>query len=642
GVVWRVDLVGWNAGFALPGGGINVIFSRPGVSVVEADGIRDIGTASAEFLGGPYDPFFLGGYDRLGPDTVPSSDTADRTRSGVTIAVLDSAAIDMRVSVSSTLQPPNWPFTVGIGDAADAFPWGFPGEEQILALDLGGGTTSMILPAYNGPSDFLVELVQDGGPVLAFAELADTLQQGLAGRSDFRGYPEGTDALVAAVVGGRLNIFDAGGNTRLIWPAIGDPQSGERAVTATPVVLEDRILVGCADGRIRSLRVAPGDPIDLDFAVGDGAVVALAAGRSRAGDPIAVFGATDRGALAAGTLGTDGAYHSTWSARSVANGAAIASGCAGLLAVPFEDGRLSLLVGWRSGTLEWHEPDGAIREGWPVDVGGTIAGSPLVADLDRDGELETLAADVDGMIRAFTQNGQVDFGFPLSIWSEDQVSRAPLRTGPRVLDIDGNGEADLVIHRPDGFLLALGPDLEARPGWPLAVGGLAFHGPEFAPAMGDEPPRLLCGNYDTTLRSGVVLELVSAWRAPGASGEGPGFFPTLALGPDRGRIYPQRWMPLPQAAPEGLSELQFYPNPIHGDLVHLRVVVDQSATVLLDAYDLSGQRVARTELTAQPGEQGNQLVWDVSSLASGLYHVRARVETGSWREERFERLAVVR
>jgi hypothetical protein len=114
------------------------------------------------------------------------------------------------------------------------------------------------------------------------------------------------------------------------------------------------------------------------------------------------------------------------------------------------------------------------------------------------------------------------------------------------------------------------------------------------------------------------------------------------LGPARSKVYPQRWLPVAQGAPSGLSELRLYPNPVRGDLVNIRVVVGEPAMVELEAYDLSGHRVAGIELAAHAGNQGNQLAWNLSSLSSGLYHIRARIDGGGWLEERFERLAVVR
>lgn len=636
-LIWRVDFVGINSGFAIPGGGANVIFNRPGVSVIEADGIRDIGTASTEFLGGPYDPFFAGGYDRLGPETVPSSETADGTRTGVTVTVLDSISISMRVRVESNLQPPGWPIRVGAN----------PSDEQVLAMDLGFGTPSLILPALDqqrGP--ILVRLDYEGGGASIFAPLTDSLQYGLAGRSDFAGFPPGgkeTQSIVAAVAGGRLELFDGLGQTLLIWPAIGDPSSDDLAVTATPVALEDHIVVGSADGAVRFLRIGEPDPVVATVPGGASAIRALAAGRTEPGGPLYLFSVTETGTLAAGTLTPELTYSELWSARpSAASESAIASGSAGLLGVPDSSGAVSLLVSWRDGTVEWRDPEGAVGSGWPVRASAPLAGSALVADLDRDGELETFAADRAGTIHSWTFNGREDIGYPRSIWSEDQTVRDPLNTSPRIFDVDGDGNADLLVHRPDGFLVAVDEEFRSLPGWPLSSGSPAIHGPEWFPASRDEPARLLVGNLDGITDAGIIVELVSAYRAPGATIEGAGFFPAPGLGPERTKIYPLRWLPAPQSAPAGLSELRFYPNPVRGDLVSIRVVVGETASVQLEAYDLAGKRVAGTELALHGGSGGNQLAWNLSSLASGLYHVRARIHGDGWTEERFERLAVVR
>jgi hypothetical protein len=401
-------------------------------------------------------------------------------------------------------------------------------------------------------------------------------------------------------------------------------------------------VIGSAVGGVRFLQIGLPDPVVATVPAAESPIRALAAGRPGPGAPLYLFSVSETGTLAAHTLGPDLSPSPLWESRASAAGAgAIASGSAGLLGVPDLSGGMSLLVGWRDGTIEWRDPDGSLRSGWPVRTPAPLAGSPFVADLDRDGELETFAADRDGTIHSWTFNGREDIGHPRSIWSEDETVRDPLGTAPRVFDVDGNGSADLVIHRPDGFLLALDGEYRSLPGWPLSSGSPAIHGPEFVQAEGQEP-RLLVGNLDGITDAGIIVESVSAYRTPGASIEGTGFFPMPGLGPERTRIYPLRWVPEPQSAPAGLSELRLYPNPLRGDLVSVRVVVGEPASVRLDAYDLAGKRVAGTELALHGGSGGNQLAWNLSSLASGLYHVRARIQGDGWTEERFERLAVVR
>ncbi len=108
-LIWHIDEWAAIQGLNSPFGGLNVDPDRRGVDIEEADGIQDIGTASSEFLGGPYDPYYLGGFSRFGPDTVPSSSTNDGTVSGVSIEILDSLKTTMRVRFGNPRSLPGWP-----------------------------------------------------------------------------------------------------------------------------------------------------------------------------------------------------------------------------------------------------------------------------------------------------------------------------------------------------------------------------------------------------------------------------------------------------------------------------------------------------------------------------------------------------
>ncbi len=622
-IAWHVDFLAINTGLSQAGGGLNIFFSRPGVAVVEADGIRDIGTSSSEFLGGPYDPFFKGGYDLLGEDTIPSSETNDGTRTGINMVVLDSIGMSMRVNVNSFLSPGGWPVRV----AANAF----DNQCAVVTLDDEETGPAFIFPAVDtsiGP--ILAQMRSIGEEVTTFAFLPDTMEAGLAASENFLG-KEGRAPIVAATTDFRVNVFNRLGLTEVVWP-IGDPVT---QVLSTPVIADSLILVGCSDGRIRALGTRGDEPVEAVFETGgsDG-IVALGCGRPAPGEPWTVFWASDEGR--AGAFDLNNPSSRSWTS-TLRPGVAAHS----LLAVPDEQNELSFYFVWQDGAIDHTDVSGESSEGWPYLMDEDPVGFPIVGELDGDGELEFFILDVAGTLHSVSAQGTSDIGWPRSVWSEDDTQLLEQRAGPRILDHDGDGVPHLFVHRGDGFLLALNEEGENAEGFPLSFGGLGFHGPHFLPSTVDASPRLAVGNLDfTDSDTGLTVESLSAIRARLALDRNPGLFARPGFDIERSSVYPTSQLPKAQVATEDLADLRLYPNPLRGDALTVRFVVDTSRDLEFEAFDLDGRSVASTRLRGRPGAAGNQLEWDLSDLASGLYHVRIRVPELGF--ERFERIAIVR
>ncbi|MGC8897381.1 MAG: T9SS type A sorting domain-containing protein [Bacteroidota bacterium] len=71
-----------------------------------------------------------------------------------------------------------------------------------------------------------------------------------------------------------------------------------------------------------------------------------------------------------------------------------------------------------------------------------------------------------------------------------------------------------------------------------------------------------------------------------------------------------------------------WPNPVYGKLAYLRFFPTSNAHITISIFDLSGYKVQ--ELTAEGvGGIDNEIPWDVSNLASGVYLVKVHAESGS-------------
>ena len=639
-IAWHIDNLAINTGFAQPYGGVNVFFSRPGVAVLEADGIRDIGTASDEYIGGPYDTWYQGGYTCLGPETVPSSRTNDGTPTGITMCALDSIGVTARVSVEIGLAPAGWPVLMP----------GAPREEQIAVVPWDAPDGAPALFVASGDSLYAWrpngKPVREDGPSSGmFASFDLPVEQGLAAQSQLLQTCDTGDLCtveaVGVVTGGRLRLLTSSGTT-FAWP---DASPGDSLVTATPVLDQLYAWVGCGDGMIRVLRPDTPSRLVLRLSAGFGAVRVLGAGRLHEEGSEAdytCFWATDRGESGAASWPNPGhdprvLFHAERGRPGVTP--------AGVLGVPAGAGSPArILFAWSDGTIEWRTTDGEMLPGWPASLGAAPAGSPIVCDADADGVLETVVADQGGRVHCLGPNGVEELGWPRSLWSIDERQPLTQVLGVRALDVDGVGGAEILVQRADGFLVALDGRGEKVPGWPRALGADARLGPEWIPQSPAGGPRLGYGSDYGADRAGSARTAVGITRVDGARGVVPGAFPSAGFDASRSRVYPVELVPAPVVvAVDGpRASLRLYPNPLRGDELTVFFTLDRPARVRLTAYDLSGHQVAELDAEGKLGPDANHLSWKLDKLASGLYQVRVRFLGEGWSEDMLEKVVVVR
>ena len=159
------------------------------------------------------------------------------------------------------------------------------------------------------------------------------------------------------------------------------------------------------------------------------------------------------------------------------------------------DGRPEAVVGtgdhWQSVTgtatdhkkvFAFHLDDGSTVPGFPVSTGGTVIGNPALGDLDGDGKPEVVVGSWDHTVRAWRGDGT-------QLWSV-VPDFAHLGTGratgsPIIADLDGDGDQDVAIGTEDGLALlngSNGASLEAGLHWSQRMSFSWSH--ESTPAVG--------------------------------------------------------------------------------------------------------------------------------------------------------------
>ncbi|MEM7029619.1 MAG: FG-GAP-like repeat-containing protein, partial [Chloroflexota bacterium] len=148
-----------------------------------------------------------------------------------------------------------------------------------------------------------------------------------------------------------------------------------------------------------------------------------------------------------------------------------------------------------------------MKAGWPQTLGGGVKAAASVADLDNDGDLEIIVGAEDSRLYIFHHNGDAYGGaWPVRL-GDDPNQDYRVLAKPLVVDIDKDGPLDIVVPLTNGRLYALNLDGTAKSGWPVSIGGIEdkFNSqiinssPVSADLDGDGTLEIIVGSYDKHL-----------------------------------------------------------------------------------------------------------------------------------------------
>lgn len=249
------------------------------------------------------------------------------------------------------------------------------------------------------------------------------------------------------------------------------------------------------------------------------------------------------------------------------------------------DGEVEIVAGSEDGNVSAWNLDGNDVPGWPINIGQPVISSPAVGNIDGDAnhELEVVVGADDGKVYAWHHNGNAVGGWPVDI------PGSLVLTSPALTDLDENGDLEIVISGKDALLSVLEHDGSKVAGWsPVTLPAISYNSPVVGDLDGDDVPEIVIGSYnekvyafhpDGTLLSGFPrLTASSIWGgAPLITDLDLDDHPEVIIGSNGVYV----WSLLSSHNPD----IQDWPT-FHHDMRHTGYYGPSSGVVLL--FDTSG------------------------------------------------------
>ncbi len=160
-----------------------------------------------------------------------------------------------------------------------------------------------------------------------------------------------------------------------------------------------------------------------------------------------------------------------------------------------QDGFLEVLVGTEHGrSFHVWDYEGNYLLGWPKTNLDTILAKPAVADIDPGYPgLEIIVNDINDAVYAWHYDGSVVSGWP------HQIVEAGHATSPVIFDIDGDGDLEIIVGErdyPRGRVTVFNHDGTIYPGWPQQMNHMCVATPSVADVDADGEIEICMADYN--------------------------------------------------------------------------------------------------------------------------------------------------
>ena len=244
---------------------------------------------------------------------------------------------------------------------------------------------------------------------------------------------------------------------------------------------------------------------------------------------------------------------------------------------------------------------------WP----GSIR-RPASGDLLHNGDQDVVLT-IGNTLVAFNSRGFLLDGFPLKI-----VGAAGTASPPMLRALNPGGSRDILVVSSTGLLFGFSNKAQRLAGFPIEIGTGVSTAPSsfgFLVSPGNEQTGITVMGDDGKLYAFQVS--VGYVRVDST--------PTTPISSD--------FLPA--------SRVYNWPNPVYGNLTHIRFYSIQDANVSIRIFDIAGKKVA--ELSGRTtGGLDSEVSWDVTNIQSGVYLARVEASSQNQTQTRFIKIAVVK
>ena len=376
-----------------------------------------------------------------------------------------------------------------------------------------------------------------------------------------------------------------------------------RAITTSPVITDSFIVIGTDAGYLYALRG--------DGSIRDSFLVSSSSIRGVSLLPGSQILATSADGTV--TVLSSGPGLSRIVSRNVgseiigpAASAVFQNGGAVMSAFVVRDGRLFLVDGMLNGI-----------PGFPVTVTGEVLSPPGIGDVNRDGSSDIVVFS-GSRINVYNSTGASLDNFPMTL-----VSPSPLTSTPVIADLDADGDPDIVGATWNGLVVAYNKNGKQPTGFPLQAGGglqsiAVFEVPTLA--LSATGIGLVVSSSDDGTVSGWITGTVFGPRSfakPWPQYQHDAANTGLDTLPPAGNSLSADFFPSNRA--------YNWPNPVYDGRTYIRYYVSEDAAVSIKIYDLVGDLVDELS-THGTGGLDNEIVWTTGNVESGVYFARIEAQ----------------
>lgn len=277
------------------------------------------------------------------------------------------------------------------------------------------------------------------------------------------------------------------------------------------------------------------------------------------------------------------------------------------------------------GTIYIYGED-SLEEKFDILIDTTFYVTPGLADIDHDGYLEILMPNSSTSLYVCNRNGTWENNFP--VYGDEYIFYPLL-----VADFDDDGKEEIVYGIGTSDSLGYGQ---------LKIINDRNSEFAFSPLFGEggfSSPGVIFdidSDGDLELACGSDYGKLYIWDFPGTNASWKGF-----MNSPQNLGYFDGNLAQPSVAQTLLGSFYIYPSPVV-QIGRVRFFLNQEADIRVEILDIVGHEISGIDLTNTTVNEYNEVDFDFTKQSNGVYIVRIEAKNGNRKEVKFKKFAVLK